>query len=162
MANPSELSPLIPTSIPPLNSTSIPSEGDLITDMVLHHVLERPASSLCEEQRVAKKKRGNLQNLSHMHGMDGVVVLDEDCIVDNNANKDTHAQPRHANLGPSDELVFGPWMIADTWRRCHRRDSRVVSSLNTNPNSAYGSWFTVLDGVEAEQRVASGCATWDS
>ncbi|KAK8971585.1 hypothetical protein V6N11_005043 [Hibiscus sabdariffa] len=46
-------------------------------------------------------------------------------------------------------------MIADARRRRPRRDVRVVFGLHIDLDRAYGSRFTVLDGVKAEQQAAS-------
>ncbi|KAL4278142.1 hypothetical protein GQ457_03G020710 [Hibiscus cannabinus] len=48
-------------------------------------------------------------------------------------------------LGPSDDIAFGPWMIADTRRRRPKKDMRPAGGMVTAQTVAQGSRFTVLE-----------------
>ncbi|KAK8627497.1 hypothetical protein V6N13_135108 [Hibiscus sabdariffa] len=175
MANPNDFPPLLPGSILPSKSTSIPPDGGLCPDVVPQIVLERPASPLRENLRTSKKVRG-IPN----EAVDGDVAMEEgnetsqqspnEAVDRGNGLKPvTYAsavsdalekgvsgtglnvkavEPEHNRpkvSGPSDDLVFGPWMIADTRRRRPRKDIRPAVGVGTVPNVAQGSRFTVLE-----------------
>ncbi|KAL4375913.1 hypothetical protein GQ457_02G030340 [Hibiscus cannabinus] len=300
--NPNDFPPLLPGSIPPSNSTSIPPDGGLCPDVVTQIVLERHASPLGENLRASKKEvsetrqqspigpsgldRGNVpkpvtyayavssasENVvsgTGLNGMEDFVLLEEDCIVDDSGpypsiefnghsfsttasfptevivwvripglpyryyskalfrriaavigkvikidyktregergrfarlavlvdltcplipclkidgalqsleyeglqnicfhcgtyghTKDSclalvkaveSEQTRPKVSGPSDDVVFGPWMITDTQRQRPRKDIRPAVGVVTTQNVAQGSRFMVLEKEVADQ-----------
>ncbi|KAK8526515.1 hypothetical protein V6N12_020985 [Hibiscus sabdariffa] len=193
--NPNEFPPFLPVSIPPSNSTSVPPDGGLCPDVVPHVVLERPASPLGGDLRAFKKVRGipveivddvvsmdegnEARQQSPNEAVDGGIGLKRASYataVSGASEKSAAGARRNAVeseldrpkvSGPSDDVVFGPWMIADTRRRRPRKDIRPAVGLVTAPNGAQGSRFTVLendveiqgDRVEAPQPKNHGSSS---